>query len=385
MEVVKMNSPSVSVIVPAYNQEFLIRNTLFSLNHQSYPASQYEVIVVDDCSTDGTKGLLKSLSINNLKIISHSSNKGAGATRNTGVEAAEGNLIIFCDSDFILPFHFISNHVEEHKNKHFLALSGMGHWHYVFSYDFGQNYPHYLKQDMENAFDNPFLKDRKQKAKDGHLLYERDIYEGNVERFLFCPQYLKSWVKMFEEIIQLYGKELIGFQYPWLTFCTGNLSIEKNTFKELKGFDESFLRLEDWELGYRIYKHGGKFKFSEEVEAYQQLSPINPKRKEIQHEAYLKLCEKHPDLDIYLLSLSLQKEISYTTLSNVLEQHKILLQNSNLSVHTNFFEALLLHYAFKEFKVMRKKIKRMKKAYTIPHYFQQTEDWDFIYQLLCEV
>ncbi|HDX9577773.1 TPA: glycosyltransferase [Bacillus pseudomycoides] len=380
-----MTSPSVSVIVPAHNQEFLIRNTLFSLNHQSYPASQYEVIVVDDCSTDGTKDLLKSLSINNLKIISHSPNKGAGATRNTGVEAAEGNLIIFCDSDFIVPFHFISNHAKEHENETFLALSGMGHWHYVLSYDFEQNYLAYLKQDMETAFDNPFLKDRKQKATDGHLLYEEDIYKGNMERFLFCPQYLKSWVKMFEEIIQVYGKELIGFQYPWLTFCTGNLSIEKNTFKELKGFDESFLRLEDWELGYRMYKQGGKFKFSEDVEAYQQLSPIIPKRNDIQHKAYLKLCEKHPDLDIYLLSLSLQKGISYTTLSNVLEQHKILLQNQKLSVHTNFFETLLLHYAFKQFRVMRKIVKRMKKNRPMTHYFQQAEDWDFTYQLLREV
>ena len=380
-----MTSPSVSVIVPAHNQEFLIRNTLFSLNHQSYPVSQYEVIVIDDCSTDGTKDLLKSLSINNLKIISHSSNKGAGATRNTGVEAAEGNLIIFCDSDFILPFHFISNHAKEHENASFLALSGMGHWHYVLSYDFEQNYHTYLKQDMETAFDNPFLKDRKKKAKNGPLLYEQDIYEGNVEHFLFCPQYLKSWVKMFEEIIQVYGKELIGFQYPWLTFCTGNLSIEKNTFKELNGFDESFLRLEDWELGYRMYKQGGNFKFSEEVEAYQQLSPINPKRNKIQHKAYLKLCEKHPDLDIYLLSLCLQKGISYTTLSNVLEQHKILLQNPKLSIHTRFFETLLLHYAFKRFRVMRKIVKKMKINRTMAHYFRQAEDWDFTYQLLRKV
>ncbi len=84
----------VSVVIPAYNREALLRRAVESARAQTRPP--VEVIVVDDGSADGTAALAESLG---ARVIRHGSNRGAAAARNTGIAAARGDLIAFLDSD----------------------------------------------------------------------------------------------------------------------------------------------------------------------------------------------------------------------------------------------------------------------------------------------
>ncbi|MDP4084402.1 MAG: glycosyltransferase [Bacillota bacterium] len=315
-----MEQPNVSVIIPTYNRGPILLNTLLSLKYQDYPQSRYEIILVNDASTDNTMDVVQNLNIENLKVFHKPKNQGAGAARNTGIENSEGKLVIFCDSDFVVPSSYISSHVETHKEDSSLAVSGMGHWYYLFSYDFRDQWYPFQDIDFVEVYNKDFIQERSSASK--YLLTEQDIREGNFEPFLFNPNYIKDWISMYEQLIQLFGERLENFQYPWLSFCTGNLSLLRDNLTSLRGFDETFVRLEDWELGYRFFQEGGKFCFSIKAEAYQQHHPINPERNNVDVEMFKHLCCKHPSIDIYLMALRLREGLSYTNISKVLEQHK---------------------------------------------------------------
>ncbi|MEO6883797.1 MAG: glycosyltransferase [Bacteroidia bacterium] len=99
------NNIFFTVIIPTYNRAHLIENTLKSTLEQTY--AYYEIIVVDDGSTDNTEEIIKS--INSKRIVYYKkSNAERGAARNFGTKLAKGNYITFLDSDDV----FYPNHLE---------------------------------------------------------------------------------------------------------------------------------------------------------------------------------------------------------------------------------------------------------------------------------
>lgn len=92
-----MKSPTVSVIIPVYNCPEFIKNTLESVFNQTY--SDYEIIVINDGSTDNTHEVLQQY-IDKIKYF-HQENQGVGVARNYGLKIAEGELIAFLDQDDI--------------------------------------------------------------------------------------------------------------------------------------------------------------------------------------------------------------------------------------------------------------------------------------------
>ena len=93
-----------SIIIPAYNRAHMIKETLESTFLQTY--SNYEIIVVDDGSTDNTEEVVKS--VNNSKVIYHKKiNEERAVARNTGFLLAKGDYVTLLDSDdFLYPNHF---------------------------------------------------------------------------------------------------------------------------------------------------------------------------------------------------------------------------------------------------------------------------------------
>lgn len=89
----------VSIIIPSYNRENNITKSVNSVLEQTY--SDIEVIVVDDCSTDGTEDAIKSIKNDKLKYIKCPQNRGVAGARNLGLENAQGRYIAFNDSDDI--------------------------------------------------------------------------------------------------------------------------------------------------------------------------------------------------------------------------------------------------------------------------------------------
>ncbi len=94
---------SLSIVLPAYNEEANIERSVEQcVAVASRLAKQYEVIVVDDGSSDGTRGVVEGLvrhSQNKVRLLSHHTNRGYGAALRTGVTSARYDFVFFTDSD----------------------------------------------------------------------------------------------------------------------------------------------------------------------------------------------------------------------------------------------------------------------------------------------
>ena len=94
-----MNEPLISIITPCYNSSIFIEETINSIVSQTYP--NWEMIIVDDCSTDNSVELVKAFikEDNRIKLFSLKENSGTGVARNYSIKHASGRFIAFCDSD----------------------------------------------------------------------------------------------------------------------------------------------------------------------------------------------------------------------------------------------------------------------------------------------
>lgn len=89
------NMPVISIVMPTFNRSGLIKEAVESVFNQDY--SDYEVIIVDDGSTDNTYNSIERYNANIRYIFQN--NSGVSKARNTGIRAAKGNYIAFLDSD----------------------------------------------------------------------------------------------------------------------------------------------------------------------------------------------------------------------------------------------------------------------------------------------
>lgn len=90
-------SPKVSVVIPTYNRAHVIRRSLYSVLSQTY--ENIEVIVVDDASTDNTAEVVASFQDARVIFLRQASRTGAAAARNIGIQTASGDYLAFQDSD----------------------------------------------------------------------------------------------------------------------------------------------------------------------------------------------------------------------------------------------------------------------------------------------
>jgi glycosyltransferase involved in cell wall biosynthesis len=118
-------NPLVTVIVPNYNKEKYIIDALQSVIHQTY--IHWELIIVDDCSTDNSLLEIKTCIASSTKatLICNTSNKGANYCRNIGLQHAKGEYIVFLDADDILKKTCLQNRIKivVHNNCHFTVFA----------------------------------------------------------------------------------------------------------------------------------------------------------------------------------------------------------------------------------------------------------------------
>lgn len=96
-----METPKVSVVIPVYNTQDYIRQTLESIAGQTL--RQIEIVVVDDGSTDGSLPIVREMAGTDSRIrVFSQANQGQSVARNTGLEQAKGKYVYFMDSDDIL-------------------------------------------------------------------------------------------------------------------------------------------------------------------------------------------------------------------------------------------------------------------------------------------
>lgn len=102
----------VSVIVPVYNGDKYIKKCLDSLSRQTLPASQYEVIIVDNGSTDNSVAMTGGYRVEIIKELK----RGSYAARNTGIRKARGSIIAFIDVDCIAANDWLEQAVKFYDN-----------------------------------------------------------------------------------------------------------------------------------------------------------------------------------------------------------------------------------------------------------------------------
>lgn len=95
-------SPKISIVVPVYNVQAYVGPCLDSILAQTF--SDFQVICVEDCSTDGSLGILQEYAVKDARIciVRHTRNSGLSAARNTGIDEAKGEWVLFVDSDDVI-------------------------------------------------------------------------------------------------------------------------------------------------------------------------------------------------------------------------------------------------------------------------------------------
>lgn len=103
-----------SVVIPCYNEDQAIKDTVESIVKHVRDRNDCEVVVVDDGSTDDSVTILRRISsqYENLTIIEHDRNRGYGAALKTGIQGARGELIVITDADGTYPNHRIPEFVD---------------------------------------------------------------------------------------------------------------------------------------------------------------------------------------------------------------------------------------------------------------------------------
>lgn len=190
------SSPAISIVVPAYNEEASIARLLESLAQQT-TRKPFEVIVVNNASTDRTREIAEKFSQRlNLRVIDEPQ-KGRGAARATGFDQARGNIIFSTDADSIVPPNWLEAFAEFFEDPAVVAVTGVGR---TDDLSFVQNIVHNALQPLATFF------------------------------FKF-----------------LYGARwLVGF----------NFAIRKNAYQQAGGFNRDLNALEDLEIGIKAQRVG---------------------------------------------------------------------------------------------------------------------------------
>ncbi len=147
-------APMVSVVIPTYNRKDMLKECLESLFNQTYPKDKYEIIVVNDGSTDGTEEVLKEYAKKApcaFKWLTQQ-NKGSYAARNLGIKNARGEIICFIDDDCIADKRWLEELVRGFTDD---GIGGVGGK--IKAYSLKTSVEKYAKMDQESAIRNSFL------------------------------------------------------------------------------------------------------------------------------------------------------------------------------------------------------------------------------------
>jgi glycosyltransferase involved in cell wall biosynthesis len=196
------NDTSVSVIIPVYNSQDTIADCLESVFNSSY--SDFEVIVVDDNSSDGTAAIVESFP---CKLIRLDRNYGPSKARNIGVESSSGCILVFFDGDVIIEKDTLSRIVDRFSSRPEISALFCSFKKFTVPSNFFTEYKNLRHH------------------------YTHQISDENAT-----------------------------------TFCGGFGAMKREVFLEFGGFNEKHRVLEDIEFGYRLHKAGHKILLAKDIQ-----------------------------------------------------------------------------------------------------------------------
>ena len=141
----------ITVQICTYNRKDLIVKSLEALFAQDYPKDQYEIVLVDDGSNDGTGEAVKALNPPCHLEYTYQENAGLATARNRGIRAAKGEFILFVDDDIMASKSLLSEHVKTHRAHPKSVVRGwVNHVDDLEKTD--QKIPKFTMQDISTAF-----------------------------------------------------------------------------------------------------------------------------------------------------------------------------------------------------------------------------------------
>ena len=121
-------SPTIDIVVPCYNVAYIVEHCVSSLLKQSYSENAITIYLVNDGSSDTTGEILESFSNHqHVKIIHNEKNRGLSAARNSGIQAGDGEVICFLDSDMTVNSDWISAHLNILGKNNIVGVLGDSH------------------------------------------------------------------------------------------------------------------------------------------------------------------------------------------------------------------------------------------------------------------
>lgn len=206
--------PIVSIVIPTHNRCAILKRTLDALNQQTFPAQQFEVLVVVDGGRDGTSEMLRGYQASFPLMVIEQASQGAAAARNRGAAQAKGSLLLFLDDDVVPRPGLVAAHVAAHQiqGRHV----GIG------------PYPPVIQSSLSSYF------------------------HAKVRGW---------WAAKFDELQQP------GHRFSYQDLLSGNMSIEADTFVHLGGFNTNpiFQAHEDYEIGIRLIQSNVAIRFVPEA------------------------------------------------------------------------------------------------------------------------
>lgn len=235
------NNDLISIIVPIYNAEKFIRDTIETVLKQTY--ENWELLLVNDCSTDKSIELAKKFASEKIKIYNMKKNSGAALTRNKGIELAKGKYICFLDADDLWDKRKLEKQITFIKQKD-CAFTFTG---YQFADENGKAngakvyVPEKItyKQALKNTtiWTSTVMFDM-------NKLCKNDIYMPNVKR----GQDTATWWKVLRKINIAYGmNEILSF------YRRTTISLSSNKLKALKRTWNLYRNVEKLNLFKSIY------------------------------------------------------------------------------------------------------------------------------------
>ncbi|HST47691.1 glycosyltransferase [Jatrophihabitans sp.] len=227
--------PACSVIIPTYNRAGLLRRTLDSLVAQTLPRADFEVLVVDDGSSDDTAELARSYTDRlDLKYFFQPDEGWRVAqARNVGIAHAAGAVCVMVDSGVLLHSGCLAAHLDSHRRAEGpVAVVG---YVYGFGTD-GDEAAEMVRALESGGFDDP-------------------------DAFLDRLCETGRWADVRELFYAKYADEFADLPAPWIIYWTCNVSAPTDRLRAVGGFDEQIRSWggEDLELGYRLHLDGVRF------------------------------------------------------------------------------------------------------------------------------
>ena len=324
-----------SIIIPAFNSKERLYYNLLSLNNQDCNFNDFEVVIVDNGSIDDTADMVrrfKPRSKFKLKFQRLEENRGIARGRNTAIKMAEGDILIFHDSDMIAPRDFVRLHLKHHEEKN-IVVCGIP-WKRIITFYYKD-----LEKKDENYQGLKYLRHFYPKIEKVPVLNQNLIMNGLYKNYIFDLN--GDFIHEVKGILKKYGNNLINYALPWRLFITNNASAEREKVIQAGMFDESIVGygFEDYDLGIRLYKSGGRFIFDENIINVHQEHPSNIKISEF-GENIRYICEKYNNIyfiDVILVCMSYLTSIDKSSINELVMDIDEMLDNGSFDSILNVF------------------------------------------------